>query len=66
MLNWLTTKSFLPETARDTVFIVRVFMKFSDGVKTWATTVTSKNVIEASLRALVEGLDYYLQLKRLK
>ena len=56
----------LPEVARDTASMVRVFMKFSDGAKTWTTTATSRNIIEASLRALIEGLDYYLQLKELK
>jgi len=51
----------LPEAARDTASIVRVFIKFTDGEKTWTTTATSTNIIEASLSALIQGLDYYLQ-----
>ena len=51
----------LPEAARDTASIVRVFIKFTDGERTWMTTATSTNIIEASLSALIQGLDYYLQ-----
>ena len=51
----------LPEAARDTASIVRVFIKFTDGERTWMTTATSTNIIEASLSALIQVLDYYLQ-----
>ncbi len=53
----------LPEAARDTASIVRVFIKFTDGERTWTTTATSNNIIEASLNALIQGLDYYLQIR---
>jgi len=51
----------LPEAERDTASLVRVFIKFTDGERTWTTTATSTNIIEASLSALIQGLDYYLQ-----
>ena len=54
-------KVILPEAERDTASMVRVFIKFTDGSRTWSTTATSTNIIEASLNALVQGLDYYLQ-----
>lgn len=43
---------------------VRVFMEFSDGKGGWTTVGVSTNILEASKRALVDGYDYYLQLKR--
>ena len=59
-------KVILPEAERDTASIVRVFIKFTDGNRTWSTTATSPNIIKASLDALVQGLDYYLQMESLK
>ncbi len=53
----------LPEASRDTASIVRVFIKFTDGSKSWNTTATSNNIIKASLNALIQGFDYYLQVK---
>jgi len=58
-------KVVLPEVSRDTASIVRVFTEFTDGNNIWRTTATSKNVVEASVFALVQGLDYYLQKSRL-
>jgi len=55
-------KVILPEASRDTASIVRVFIKFTDGAKTWSTTSTSNNIIKASLNALIQGFDYYLQI----
>ena len=57
-------KVILPEAARDTASMVRVFIKFTDGSRTWSTTATSNNIIEASLNALIQGFDYYLQIER--
>lgn len=59
-------KVILPEASRDTASLVRVFIKFTDGSRIWSTTATSNNIIEASLNALIQGLDYYLQIKRMK
>lgn len=56
----------LPEAERDTASLVRVFVKFTNGSETWTTTATSTNIIEASFDALIQGLDYYLQVKRLR
>lgn len=39
---------------------VRVFTEFSDGEKQWATTAVSRNILEASLKAIVDGYIYKL------
>ncbi len=46
---------------RDTASNVRVFIEFSDDRDTWATTSASRNILEASIEALVDGYEYYLQ-----
>jgi 2-isopropylmalate synthase len=56
----------LPEAERDTASLVRVFIKFTNGLETWATTATSTNIIEASFDALIQGLDYHLQIRDLR
>ena len=40
---------------------MRVTIEFSDGKEKWRTMGVSANVIEASVKALVDGFDYYLQ-----
>jgi len=59
-------KVILPEISRDTASIVRVFIEFTDNDNVWRTTATSTNLVEASVSALVQGLDYYLQRSRIK
>jgi 2-isopropylmalate synthase len=59
-------KVILPEISRDTASIVRVFIEFTDNGNIWRTTATSTNLVEASVSALVQGLDYYLQRSRIK
>lgn len=59
-------KVVLPEISRDTASVVRVFIQFTDDGEVWCTTSTSKNIIEASVSALIQGLDYYLQKLKLK
>lgn len=49
---------------KHTASTVRVEITFTDGKKTWSTTSASTNIIEASIKALSDGLDYYLQLTR--
>lgn len=39
---------------------VRVFIEFTDGVRSWACTAYSRNILEASLKALVDGYAYKL------
>ncbi len=56
----------LPEAERDTASLVRVFIRFTNGSEIWTTTATSTNIIEASFDALIQGLDYYLQIRSLK
>lgn len=59
-------KVILPEASRDTASLVRVYIRFTDGSKIWCTTATSNNIIEASLNALIQGFDYYLQIEKNK
>jgi 2-isopropylmalate synthase len=40
----------------------RVLIDMSDGEHEWSTVGASKNIIEASLQALVDGLEYGLAL----
>ncbi|AWR96999.1 citramalate synthase [Acidianus sulfidivorans JP7] len=56
----------LPGEIKNTESLVRVTIEFSNGKDTWRTEGVSTSVIEASVMALVEGLDYYLQLKALQ
>ncbi|AWR99642.1 citramalate synthase [Metallosphaera hakonensis] len=57
----------LPGVIKNTESVVRVTIEFNDGEKNWRTEGVSTSVIEASIMALVDGLDYYLQVnKKLK
>lgn len=51
----------LPGEIKNTESVVRVTIEFSDGKEKWRTMGVSANVIEASVKALVDGFDYYLQ-----
>ena len=53
------------DAASGTGAAVRVFIEFSDGKRDWACTAYSRNIIEASLRALIEGYTYKLVLPEL-
>ena len=50
----------LPEEVRDTASVVRVTIEFSDGSAKWRTMGVSKSIIEASVKGLLDGLNYYL------
>ena len=39
---------------------VRVLIETSDGEETWTTVGTSRDIIKASLRAIVDSLEYKL------
>ena len=54
------------DTDSGTGAAVRVFIEFSDGKESWACTAYSRNIIEASLKALVEGYTYKLVLQEAK
>ncbi|BFI76276.1 citramalate synthase [Sulfurisphaera ohwakuensis] len=56
----------LPGEIKNTESVVRVTIEFTDGNVTWKTVGVSSSVIEASILALIDGLDYYLQYKKLK
>ncbi|WP_338604743.1 citramalate synthase [Sulfolobus tengchongensis] len=54
----------LPSEIKNTESVVRVTIEFTDGKINWRTEGVSKSVVEASVMALIDGLDYYLQLKK--
>ena len=54
----------LPSEIKNTESVVRVTIEFTDGKINWRTEGVSRNVVEASVMALVDGFDYYLQLKK--
>nr|KJR73135.1 MAG: homocitrate synthase [Thermoproteus sp. AZ2] len=56
----------LPTIVKNTESAVRVTIEFSDGERIWRTVGVSTNVVEASIKALVDGLDFYLQTAELK
>lgn len=48
------------DAARGTGAAVRVFIEFTDEEKSWACTAYSRNILEASLKALIDGYTYKL------
>ena len=48
------------EEKRGTSAKVRVLIESSDGLKTWGTVGVSTNIIEASLQALSDSINYHL------
>ena len=47
-----------------TAAAVRVFVEFMSGEKRWATTAVSRNILEASLKAVTDGYTYNLAVLR--
>ncbi len=56
----------LPKASKHTESDVRVEITFTDGKSFWTTTSVSRNIIEASLEALLQGIEYHLLKERLK
>lgn len=56
----------LPGEVKNTESTVRVTVECSDGSEKWRTTGVSTNVVEASLKALVDGFEYRLQLGQIR
>lgn len=54
----------LPGEIKNTESLVRVTIEFSNGKENWRTEGVSTSVVEASVMALVDGLDYYLQVSK--
>ncbi|MCS7134144.1 MAG: citramalate synthase, partial [Candidatus Caldarchaeum sp.] len=48
------------DTKDATAAAVRVFIEFGDDGSRWATTAVSRNIVEASLKAIVDGYSYKL------
>ncbi len=51
----------LPTVVKSTESIVRVTVEFTDGERIWRTVGVSSNVVEASIRAIVDAYDFALQ-----
>lgn len=51
--------------SKGTASYVRVFIEFGDQKLRWATTGVSKNILEASVKALTDGYNYRLALEEL-
>jgi len=56
----------LPTEIKSTESVVRVTIEFSDGESSWRTEGVSTNLIDASVKALLDGIDYYLQVRNLR
>lgn len=54
------------DAASGTGAAVRVFIEFGDGERSWACTAYSRNILEASLKALIEGYAYKLAIHELE
>lgn len=48
------------DSADGTAAAVRVFVEFAGAGSEWATTAVSKNIVEASLKAIIDGYVYRL------
>jgi len=48
------------DSSSATAAAVRVFVEFSSGKQQWATTSVSRNIVEASLKAIIDGYKYWL------
>ncbi len=55
----------LPASVRSTESVVRVTAEFRNGERIWRTVGVSSNIVKASIRALVDGYDFALQLEAL-
>ncbi|BES80904.1 citramalate synthase [Pyrodictium abyssi] len=56
----------LPGAVRHTASTVRVEVTLTDGSSAWTTVSVSDNIVEASLDALTQGIEYYLLRSRLR
>ena len=50
----------LPGNVNSTESVVRVTIEFNDGKSRWRTMGVSNNIINASVKGLLDGLNYYL------
>ena len=53
----------LPGAIRNTESTVRVTIEFSSNSNTWRTMGVSKNIMQASVKALVDGLNFHLNME---
>jgi 2-isopropylmalate synthase len=62
-INLIDYKVRVMDEDRGTAAKVRVLIESSDGQKSWGTVGVSENIIEASWEALVDSLEYGINLK---
>ncbi|MEM1664064.1 MAG: citramalate synthase [Pyrobaculum sp.] len=53
----------LPTSVKSTESVVRVTVEFTDGSRVWRTVGVSSNVVEASIKAIIDAYDFALQIK---
>jgi 2-isopropylmalate synthase len=56
----------LPGSVKNTESVVRVIVEFSTKGKSWRCVGVSKNMIDASVKAHIDGFNYYLWLRKVK
>jgi 2-isopropylmalate synthase len=54
------------DSVEGTASKVRVLIEFTDGDEKWSTTALSRNILEASINALIDGYNYKLITDRLR
>ena len=59
-------KVVLPTAVKSTESLVRVTVEFMNGHRAWRTVGVSSNVVDASIRAIIDAYDFALQLEELK
>jgi 2-isopropylmalate synthase len=59
-------KVVLPTSVRSTESVVRVTAEFKNNERVWRTVGVSTNIVKASIKAIVDGYDFTLQLESLQ
>ncbi len=65
LIDYKVTLLGVPKHTASTVRVDITF-RAEDTNDTWTTTSASTNIVEASIHALAQGIDYYLQVRNLK
>jgi len=65
LIDYKVTLLGIPKHTASTVR-VNITFRAEDMDETWTTTSASTNIVEASIDALAQGIDYYLQLRNIR
>ncbi len=65
LIDYKVTLLGVPKHTASTVRVDITF-RAEDTNETWTTTSASTNIVEASIDALAQGIDYYLQLRNIR